>query len=52
MVVVAQLVRVVVCGSIGRGFESPHPPALKGLVVLLGLFCFINKYLILCLIIP
>ncbi len=29
MVVVAQLVRVSVCGSEGRGFESHHPPIQK-----------------------
>jgi hypothetical protein len=32
MVVVAQLVRVSVCGSEGRGFESRLPPKVKGLV--------------------
>jgi hypothetical protein len=26
MVVVAQLVRALVCGAGGRGFESHHPP--------------------------
>ena len=26
MAVVAQLVRVGVCGALGRGFESHHPP--------------------------
>ncbi len=26
MVVVAQLVRALVCGTKGRGFESHHPP--------------------------
>ena len=29
MVDVAQSVRVVVCGTIGRGFESHLPPILK-----------------------
>ena len=32
MVVVAQLVRALDCGSRGRGFESRLPPAFKGLV--------------------
>ncbi len=31
MVVVAQLVRASVCGTEGRGFESHHPPKVKGL---------------------
>ena len=31
MVDVAQLVRVVDCGSIGRGFESHLPPKKRGL---------------------
>ena len=30
MVVVAQLVRALVCGTGGRGFESHHPPNKKG----------------------
>ena len=30
MVVVAQLVRALVCGAGGRGFESHHPPNKKG----------------------
>ena len=29
MVDVAQLVRAPVCGTGGRGFESPRPPQLK-----------------------
>jgi hypothetical protein len=29
MVVVAQLVRALVCGSRGRGFKSPLPPILS-----------------------
>ena len=28
MVVVAQLVRALVCGTGGRGFESRHPPLI------------------------
>ena len=28
MVVVAQLVRALVCGAGGRGFESRHPPLI------------------------
>ena len=28
MVVVAQLVRALVCGAGGRGFESHHPPLI------------------------
>ncbi len=31
MVDVAQLVRALVCGSRGRGFESHLPPKVKGL---------------------
>ena len=30
MVVVAQLVRALVCGAGGRGFESHQPPIKKG----------------------
>ena len=30
MVVVAQLVRALVCGAGGRGFESHQPPQKKG----------------------
>ena len=30
MVVVAQLVRALVCGAGGRGFESHQPPSNKG----------------------
>ena len=30
MVIVAQLVRALVCGAGGRGFESHHPPIKKG----------------------
>ncbi len=37
MVVVAQLVRVSVCGSEGRGFEPHHPP--KSSDENLGFFC-------------
>lgn len=38
MVVVAQLVRVSVCGSEGRGFESHLSP--KSLEEIQGFFCF------------
>lgn len=39
MVVVAQLVRALVCGTKGRGFESHHPPrALKPVQKRAGFF--------------
>ncbi len=38
-VAVAQLVRVLVCGAEGRGFE-PHQPPVSPLRYLKGLFCF------------
>ncbi len=41
MVVVAQLVRVSVCGSEGRGFESHHPP--KSSDENLSFFCFYKQ---------
>lgn len=31
MVIVAQLVRALVCGAGGRGFESHQPPTKKGI---------------------
>lgn len=42
MVVVAQLVRVSVCGTEGRGFESRLPPRSKSLSEMKGFFCGIN----------
>ena len=33
MVVVAQLVRALVCGAGGRGFESHQPPIKKELII-------------------
>ena len=39
MVVVAQLVRVSVCGTEGRGFESRLPPKSKSLSEMKGFFC-------------
>ncbi len=39
MVVVVQLVRISVCGSEGRGFESHHPP--KSSDENLSFFCFV-----------
>ncbi len=46
MVDVAQLVRVSVCGTEGRGFEPrlPPPQNKKGLVQQ-DLFCFLTSYL-------
>ena len=38
MVVVAQLVRALDCGSGGRGFESHHPP--KKAYLFVGFFYF------------
>ncbi len=40
MVGVAQLVRVVVCGTIGRGFEPHHPPQVKAMSLLSHRFSF------------
>ena len=40
MVVVAQLVRALVCGAGGRGFESHHPPIKKGVENQLLFFYF------------
>ena len=45
MVVVAQLVRALDCGSGGRGFESHHPPFRKPFH-LEGLFVFVTLNLI------
>jgi hypothetical protein len=44
MVVVAQLVRALVCGAGGRGFESHQSPILKKELILSTLF-FILFYL-------
>ena len=35
MVVVAQLVRALVCGSRGRRFETAHPPQSKTQILLI-----------------
>ncbi len=44
MVVVAQLVRALVCGTKGRGFESHHPPReLKPVLKRAGFFVFQNQ---------
>lgn len=40
MVVVAQLVRVSVCGTEGRGFESRLPPRKQKLLFLEKLFLY------------
>ena len=47
MVVVAQLVRALDCGSRGRGFEPRHPPifSLFGGFTLFLLFHAVNKRL-------
>lgn len=37
---VAQSVRVVVCGTIGRGFEPHHPPKKSLKAFAFRLFCF------------
>ena len=39
MVVVAQLVRVAVCGAAGRRFEPGQPPRIKSLEEIQGFFC-------------
>jgi hypothetical protein len=39
MVVVAQLVRVSVCGTEGRGFESRLPPRKQSFLEIRGFFC-------------
>lgn len=42
MVVVAQLVRVAVCGAAGRRFEPGQPPLIKNLEEIQGFFVFKN----------
>ena len=42
MVVVAQLVRALVCGAGGRRFEPGHPPRKQKLRRNSGLFLFIE----------
>lgn len=39
MVVVAQLVRVAVCGAAGRRFEPGQPPGSLSLEEIQGFFC-------------
>lgn len=41
MVVVAQLVRVLVCGAEGRRFEPGQPPKNAKVPIKLGLFLFL-----------
>lgn len=43
MVVVAQLVRVLVCGAEGRRFEPGQPPKNAKVPIKLGLFLFLFK---------
>lgn len=38
MVVVAQLVRVLVCGAEGRRFEPGQPPKIKKILILFRIF--------------
>ena len=38
MVIVAQLVRALVCGAGGRGFESHQLPIFKALILYQGFF--------------
>ena len=42
MVVVAQLVRVLVCGAEGRRFEPGQPPLIKKVLNHQDFFCEIN----------
>ena len=46
MVVVAQLVRVAVCGAAGRRFEPGQPPLIKNLEDIQGFF--VSKNFIYC----
>ena len=47
MVVVAQLVRVAVCGAAGRRFEPGQPPRIKSLEEIQGFFLwFVVKALL------
>lgn len=43
MVVVAQLVRVAVCGAAGRRFEPGQPPRFKALKKFKAFFVFVRK---------
>ncbi len=43
MVVVAQLVRVAVCGAAGRRFEPGQPPRNQSLEEIQGFFCVYTK---------
>lgn len=38
MVIVAQLVRALDCGSRGRGFETPHSPKIESILLFKMLF--------------
>ena len=46
MVVVAQLVRALVCGAGGRGFESHQPPIKKELIYQLFFYFTLFRFLI------
>ena len=47
MVVVAQLVRALVCGAEGRGFEPHHPPEKQNPAFLLEAgFLFTGSFMI------
>ena len=45
MVVVAQLVRVLVCGAEGRRFEPGQPPKSKSFEETRSFFCYTLSYL-------
>ena len=47
MVVVAQLVRVLVCGAEGRRFEPGQPPKNTKVTISWDFFCFLKEIIFL-----